>query len=357
MKASALNSAFFGVGLAVVLIAAGWVIKESPSAIPKQGVQVRVLDDPETVLIDVKAGDSAALIGQRLEAAGVIESADTFGLLASATGSERKLAAGEYEFEQGTSVVDALSRIRNGLTAARVVTIPEGLRIEEIAALLDRRGITKARDFVSAIVANGLLGPSGSTLAAGRPAGATLEGYIYPATYSFSRKADTQDVVNAMLKAMDERFTLQMRDQAKEAGLTPHEVITLASIIEREIVIPEERPMVASVYLNRLRQGMALQADPTVQYAVGPAPNTLGQQSYWKRDLTSQDLQSGSPYNTYARQGLPPGPIANPGIDSILAVLHPAQTNYLYFVARPDGSHAFSATFEEHQQNVERYAR
>ncbi len=332
---------------------AGWVIKESPSSVPRRGVQARVLTNPETVFIDVKAGDSAGDIGRRLQDEGVIESATSFALLARATGAERSLAAGEYEFEQGTSVVDALSRIKNGLTAARVVTIPEGLRVEEVAGLLERRGIVKGSDFLAALAPSA----TGALVAAGRPAGAGLEGYVYPATYSFSRRATAQEVAGTMLKALDDRFTPQMREDAKRLGLSPHEVVTLASIIEREIIVPQERPIVASVYLNRLRQGIALQADPTVQYAVGPAIGTLNQASYWKRELTAQDLQSGSPYNTYAKPGLPPGPIANPGIDSILAVLQPAQTNFLYFVARPDGSHAFSATFDEHQRNVERYQR
>ncbi len=357
MKTNAVNTAFFGIGLVAVVLAAGWVIKETPASVPKRAAQVRVLTSPETVFIDVKAGENAVDIGRRLQESGVIEDGGSFSLLARATGAERSLAAGEYEFEQGTSVVDALSRIRNGLTAARVVTIPEGLRAEEVAALLERRGIVKGSDFMSALIAATLPGTPASALVSSRPSGTGIEGYLFPATYSFSRKATALDVVTAMLKTMDDRFTPDMRELAKQQGLSPHQVLTLAAIIEREIVVPEERPLVASVYLNRMRQGIALQADPTVQYAVGPAPGTLGLSSYWKRELTMADLRSASPYNTYAKQGLPPGPIANPGVDSILAVLHPAETNYLFFVARPDGTHAFSATFEEHERNVERFQR
>lgn len=354
MKSSALNSALFGVSLAVVVLAAGWVIKSSPSTIAKPAVHVRTLARSDTAFIDVKAGDSAATIGKALQDAGVIESGSSFQLLARATGAERKLAAGEYEFEKGTSVVDALSRIRNGLTDARIVTIPEGLRSEEVAAILERRGIVKAKDFMSALGAYSVAaGPS--SLIGTRPPGSPADGYLFPATYSFPRKATVQDIVAAMAKGLEDRFTPQMREQARQEGLTPQDVLTLASIIEREVIVPDERPLVASVYLNRLRQGVLLQADPTVQYAVGPAPGSLGAATYWKKDLTASDLQSGSPYNTYVKQGLPPGPIANPGLDSILAALNPAQTNYLYFVAKPDGSHAFSATFEEHQRNVQRY--
>jgi UPF0755 protein len=355
LKTNPLNSAFFGVGLAVVVLAAGWVISGSPGSVPRPEVRVRQLDSADTAFIEVKSGDSAATIGRQLQDAGVIDSAASFQLLARATGAERKLAAGEYEFERGISVVDALTRIRNGLTSARVVTVPEGLRTEEVAAILERRGIVNAKDFLSAVEAYQSSPGAPSILSGG--AAPELEGFLFPATYSFSRKATAQDVVSAMVKALDERFTPEMREQARQQGLSTLQVLTLASIIEREIVVPQERPLVASVYLNRLRQGMPLQADPTVQFAVGPAPGTLGAASYWKRDLTVQDLQSGSPYNTYAKQGLPPGPIANPGLDSIMAVLQPAQTDYLYFVAKPDGSHAFSATFEEHERNVELYQR
>lgn len=354
MKSSAVNSAFFGLSLAIVALAVGWAIKESPSTVAKPSVRVRALASTDTVFIEVKTGDSAATIGKALQDAGVIESGSSFQLLARATGAERKLAAGEYEFEQGTSAVDALSRIKAGLTAARVVTIPEGLRTEEIAAILERRGVVKAKDFLDALAAYPLAAPS-SSLVGGRPAGSTMEGYLFPATYSFPRKATPMDIVSAMATGMEDRFTPQMRDLAKQQGLAPRDVLTLASIIEREIIVADERPLVASVYLNRLHQGIALQADPTVQYAVGPSAGSLGAATYWKKELTAADLQSGSAYNTYAKQGLPPGPIANPGLDSIMAVLQPAQTSYLYFVAKPDGSHAFSATFEEHQRNVQRY--
>jgi UPF0755 protein len=356
LKSSAFNSAFFGVSVVIVLVAAGFLLSESPKTVGKPSVTVRALDSADTVFIEVKEGESAAAIGKDLEQSGVIESGSSFELLARATGAERKLAAGEYEFEQGVSVVDALSRIRNGLTSARIVTIPEGLRDEEIATVLERRGIVKASDFLEALSAYSLGAPE-NALMSGRAKGASLDGFLFPATYSFSRKATAQDVVAAMAKTMEDRFTAQMREEGRLEGLSPVEVLTLASIVEREVVVPEERPVVASVYLNRLRQGIPLQADPTVQYAVGPASGLLGAAAYWKRELTVQDLQSESPYNTYVRPGLPPGPIANPGLDSILAVLHPADTNYLYFVAKPDGSHAFSATFEEHQRKVQLYQR
>ncbi len=338
------------------MLAAGWVILGSPGAVPVRGVRIEPVQGGEPLLVDVKAGDTAETIGERLAAAKIIDSANSFGLLARASGAERKLQAGEYEFAPGTSVLDALARIHDGLTAARIVTVREGLRIEEIAALLERRGVVTAIDFLAASRA---LAPvnnnSGASLIAGRPAGASLEGYLYPASYSFPRTITAQDVVASMVKALAERFTPDLEQEARAQGLTPHDALTLASIVEREAVFPDERPLIASVYLNRLREGMPLQADPTVQYAV--ARQAPGLDGYWKRELMAADLKVDSPYNTYVRSGLPPTPICSPGIDSVLAVIRPAKTDYLFFVARPDGRHAFSRTFDEHERNVERYQR
>jgi UPF0755 protein len=154
---------------------------------------------------------------------------------------------------------------------------------------------------------------------------------------------------------MSERFTPQLRSEARAKGLSVHQVLTVAAIVEREVVDPAERPLIASVYLNRLRIGMPLQADPTVQYAIAARPGSVAQFGYWKKALSMQDLQFPSAYNTYTEAGLPPGPIANVGIEAILAVIRPADTNYLYFVARNDGTHAFSETFDQHQLNVQRY--
>jgi UPF0755 protein len=205
------------------------------------------------------------------------------------------------------------------------------------------------------------LATSGSSIDAdllsSRPTSATLEGYLYPATYSFSRSVTANEVVLTMVKALSERFTPEMRAEAKSQGLTVHQVLCLASIVEREVVDPKERPLIASVYRNRIKQDMPLQADPTVQYAIASRPGNVVEFGYWKRSLSVQDLQFDSTYNTYTKRGLPPGPIASPGIDSIWAVIRPAKTDYLYFVARNDGTHAFSETFEEHELNVEKYQR
>lgn len=354
---SILTSALIGVLLAVSLGGAAWIVNGSPRSIPGQGASVSLAPSSDPVFIEVRAGDTAASIGQRLQREGVIDSASSFELLARITGAERRLAAGEYEFQPGTSVLDAVNRIQRGLTSARLITVPEGLRMEEVAALLERRGVVSARDFLAAAASFQPTDATTADLLASRPPGHSLEGYLFPATYSFSSRATAQDVIGAMVKVLDERFAPALREEARQRGLSVHQVLTLASIVEREVLVPSERRTIASVYLNRLQREMLLQADPTVQYAASLVPGSVERFGYWKKELTVADLQFDSPYNTYVRGGIPPGPIANPGLESILAVIRPEQTSYLYFVARPDGSHAFSTTFEEHVANVERYQR
>ena len=352
---SIVNSILIGVAIAVIA-GATWVILGSDDSVPREGVEINAAEAGGPILISVEAGDNAADIGRRLEASNIIANGASFQRLAKIIGAESGLAAGEYEFLPGTSVLDAVARIRDGLTAARIVAVREGLRIEEVAELLERRQVVSANDFLAA--ANSIA-TSGSgvdaDLLASRPASATLEGYIYPATYSFSFSVEAAEVVLEMMDALATRFTPELRLEAQQRGLSVHQVLTLASIVEREAVLPEERPLIASVYLNRMAIGMPLQADPTVQYAITARPGNVVEFGYWKRELSLQDLQFDSVYNTYVVGGLPPGPIANSGISSIEAVVRPSTSEYLFFVARPDGSHAFSETFEEHQINVQQY--
>jgi UPF0755 protein len=190
----------------------------------------------------------------------------------------------------------------------------------------------------------------------GSPAPGSLEGYLFPETYEVPQKVPGTQVVDLMIRMFNQRVGQQLRSNS-ELNLSPHQLLTVASIVEREAQQPSERPLIASVYLNRLARQLPLQADPTVQYAVasrdGPLAASYG---YWKQDLTEADLALDSPYNTYVHAGLPPAPICNPGEASIRAVLQPAQTDYLYFVAREDGSglHLFARTLDEHNANVAR---
>jgi len=341
--------------LAVVGLAA-WAISGTPGTIVQNEPSLPVLPTPsgaDVVSVEVASGEGAGDIGQRLEEDGVIESARLFRILVGLMGVEDEMVAGRYEFDRGMPTLQVIGRLRYGITMPLVVTVPEGLRSEEIGLVMERAGVVAAEDFHRALASEdydfGFL--------AGRPPGADLEGYLLPATYGFSRGVTAEEVVRRMLAAFDEQVGPELRQEAPAVGLSLHEAVTLASIIEREAVRPEERPLIAGVFLNRLRLGMRLEADPTVQYALADDPQSVERFGFWKRGLTVEDLEVGSPYNTYVNRGLPPGPIANPGLASLEAAIHPAQTDYLYFVAREDGSHAFAETLEEHLRNVDEYQR
>jgi UPF0755 protein len=198
--------------------------------------------------------------------------------------------------------------------------------------------------------------PAEFGLAAPDPAARTLEGYLFPETYDFDSQTSPVVLVERLLRQFERRFGEDLRRRAAERGLSIHQAVTIASLVEREAANPAERPLVAAVYHNRLAAGMKLDADPTVQYAVANLDlNQALRYGFWKRDLSSEDLQVNSPFNTYRVPGLPPGPICSPGLASLQATVEPAKVGYLYFVARGDGSHAFADTLAEHNANVDRY--
>jgi len=226
--------------------------------------------------------------------------------------------------------------------------------MEQIAKLLDRESVLPAQEFLALAREGGFVHP----FLRDRPAGATLEGYLFPDTYRLPAEAQASDLIERMLTNFDRRVTPQMRQDAAVQGLSLFQVVTLASIVEREGAMREELPLIAGVYRNRLDQGMKLDADPTVQYALGFQPGT-GQ--WWKRPLQLEEYtQVDSPYNTYLYPGVPPGPICNPGLAAIEAVIYPAASDYLFFVRNDvadDGSHVFARTLEEHESNRQRYQR
>jgi UPF0755 protein len=331
-----------------------WQIAETPGAvIDESQPSPTVTPVPGfPVVVSIGPGESPQDIGVRLEELGVIDSALQFRILVSFMGFQHMLQAGQYEFDRGTPTLEAVLRIRQGRTSPIHVVLREGLRREEIALILEREGVVSAEVFLTASETLYLY-----DFLADLPPGASLEGYLFPATYNFRHKMPGQEVVGAMLSAFGQNLAPELRQEALAAGLPLHAVVILASIVEREAQVPEERPIIAQAFLKRLRLGMHLEADPTVQYALAEDPANAGQYGYWKEALTEADLAVDSLYNTYLNSGLPPGPIASPGLDSIQAVIHPASTEYLYFVAKPDGSHAFAETFEEHLKNVETYQR
>jgi len=337
--------------LAMVGIAI-WQMRETPDDLlkgepPPVG---RTPSSSQTILVTVLEGESVRDVGERLEKEGVVASAILFRIMVALEGYEGQLVAGDYELEKGMPTVQVIDRLRKGITSPLVVTVIEGMRAEEIADIMQREGVTSREAFLEAIQ-----GSYDFAFLRNKPQSVNLEGYLFPDTYFFGRTTTVEDAVKQMLDNFDKKFSDELRQEAATAGLSLHTVVTLASIVEREAQVAEERPIIAGVFLRRLRIGMPLEADPAVQYAVANDPASVAEYGYWKKELTREDLEIDSPYNTYRRTGLPPGPIANPGLDSIVAVVRPAQTNYLYFVAKPDGSHAFAETLEEHLANVELY--
>ncbi len=246
--------------------------------------------------------------------------------------------AGEFEIPTGKSPKDLLEILATQVEKQYNVTIPEGLRIEEIAALVEKAGMGSAKHFTK------LCRDPEMARRLGVPA-ETLEGYLLPETYSFPKPFVMEKIVERMVRSTQELFTPEVVAKFQAKGLTPHEAVNLAAIVEKETGAAVERPVIASVYLNRLKRGMILQADPTVIYGL----------KNFDGNLTRAHLRDPHPYNTYVHSGLPKGPIANPGKDAILAVANPAKTDYLYFVAMNNGRHKFSKTLKEHNAAVHKY--
>lgn len=305
----------------------------------------------QSITFEVHQGESAALIATRLKSAGIIQSAELFQELTALEGLQNGLAAGQYQLSPHLPTAEVIAELHRGNGTAFRVTIPEGKRIDEVAAILQQAGVVSAQAFLNAVKN----GHYTYDFLADDPPGAGLEGYIFPDTYSFPKHNSAQAVVNTMLKDFGQRLTPALRTAFKQEGLTIHQAVTLASIVEREAEAPSERATIASVYFNRIHDGMFLDADPTVQFALASNPKNVAAYGWWKKNLTLPDLKVDSPYNTYIHTGLPPGPIANPGLASLEAVAHPASTNYLYFVAKGDGTHAFSETLAEQQANIAKY--
>ena len=265
------------------------------------------------------------------------------------------LLPGTYTISKGMSQPDIIAMI-SGEEVAQVdapaepesftITVPEGYRIEQIAELYEEQGGEGGFDaFMQAVMD---VDRTQFDFLADLPSDAPLEGYLFPDTYTFSATDPMTNVVT-MLNNFGNRFSPEMRAQAITAGMTIQQVVIFASLVEREAVIPPERPIIADVYLSRWQQGWRLDADPTVQYV-------LGQRGEWWPKLTGDDLFAASPYNMYQNDGIPPAPICNPGLASLQAVLQPAETEFMYFVAKGDsGEHAFASTYEEQQANVDAY--
>ena len=315
----------------LVLGAGGWWIYSQVVA-PYRGYTA-----PE-VFVDVAPGSSTSAIGTRLVEAGVVRDRRTFQVALWISGRSRSLRAGEYRFEAPMHALDVIDKIARGDVYRRRLTFREGLTIPEMAQVFEERGFGAAADFLKAAENAALIQELD-------PEARDLEGYLFPETYALPRGTTAAAVVGQMVDAFKTALTPELRANAATAGLSIRQLVTLASLVEKETGTPSERPLVAAVYSNRRKIGMGMQADPTVIYALQKAGKYTG-------NLRRDDLQFDSPYNTYRYPGLPPGPIAAPGKASLEAAAKPAEVDYLYFVSKNDGSHAFASTLDEHNRNV-----
>jgi len=295
------------------------------------------LDTGEEVIVFIPPGSSASSIGDRLEAENVVGNSFIFLLLVRLQGIENQLKSGYYSFSSQDDLFNVIEKTTRGDVLTYTITVPEGLTMEEIALIIaELSGDFSKEEFLQ--TAEEIYLPYDYLPDDDFPGDYRLQGYLYPARYSIPRGTSPEQVIRKMVDRFDQEITEEMLKKAKEMGYSVHELVTIASLIEREAKLDEERPTISAVIHNRLEINMYLQIDATVQYAL----------SEWKSRLLYEDLAVDSPYNTYIHPGLPPGPIASPGQKSLKAAFFPADEDYLYYVANPDGSHNFSRTYEEH---------
>lgn len=294
--------------------------------------------DGAPVTMDIMAKASFNAVARQLKDAGIITNPLRFKILARIKGLDKRLKAGEYELSPAMTPLEVLDTLVNGKVVLHRLIVPEGFTIREIAAELQRIGLADAGDFI-------VLATDRRLAAQFNIPAATLEGYLFPDTYFFPKGVSPRTIIARMMQRFHEQFLQEWYARAQQLDLTVHEVVTLASIIEKETGDGAERPIISSVFHNRLKKHMRLESDPTVIYGIED----------FDGNITRRDLTTRTPYNTYIIRGLPPGPIANPGRLAIEAALYPAKTDYIYFVSKKDGTHYFSTTIAEHNQAVRRY--
>jgi UPF0755 protein len=305
-----------------------------------EGPVIPAQEHPPSKVVVIPDGSTFQHVASLLEREGLIKSRSVFVLLAKSQSVDRKVHAGEYELNPGMTPAEILSKLLNGQVLLHPLTIPEGLTIAQIADVVSQQGLADRAEFLrlakdrTFIVSLGIKAE-------------TLEGYLYPDTYKFPRPIKAREVLVAMVEQLRQAVGPDLLARMQELKMTMHEALTLASVIEKETGSGGERPEISAVFHNRLKKHIPLQSDPTVIYGL-PA---------FDGNLHKKDLSSPSPYNTYRVRGLPPGPIANPGIQAIRATLYPSDSRSLYFVSRNDGTHQFSATLIEHNQAVEKYQK
>lgn len=290
---------------------------------------------PQVVYIEPNTGIAA--IAELLTQQGIIQDRLLFMLASVIRGSYDRLKAGEYQFTPSMGLVDIIRILEEGRVLVHKVIVSEGATAWQIAALLDDEGLVDRERFLRLVMDR-------SVASHYVPEAETLEGFLFPDTYHLIKGMPEEEIIDKLVSRFFRTFTGDDELRARKLGMNRYKIVTLASIIEKEAAVDQEKPIIAGVFYNRLQRGMRLQADPTVLYG--------------KRNggrITRRDLQTNHPYNTYIQNGLPPGPIASPGEAALKAALYPARVSYLYFVAKNDGTHYFSRTLAEHQQAVRKY--
>ncbi len=319
-----LGLCFFAAGIAAHTLWLFSMVPASPEA------QSRIVNIPQ--------GMSGLEISKRLKEEGVIEDERLFYLLCRIRQVSQRLQAGEYEFPGLVTPNQIIDRMVSGEVYVKRVTFPEGVTLKDVAGIFEREGLASREEFLRLASDEEVLQSKGIDAS-------SLEGYLFPETYFFRRNMSELSLIQSMVRQFRESLPSHWEERAEELGLSLHELVILASMVEKEAAVAEERPLVAAVFHNRLAIGMPLQSDPTAVYDLED----------FSGPVRPEHLRRPSPYNTYQNRGLPVGPICNPGKSSLLAVLHPEDVNYLYFVSNNDGTHHFSRTFEEHSQAVARY--
>jgi len=294
------------------------------------------VDEPRTVI--VPSGQRFVDTTEQLLEAGVIQKPNRFRAFARLYGYDKRVKAGEYLLSTAMSPAKVIETLILGKVVLHRLTVPEGYTYRQIGDLLEKTGLVTASEFITRARDAELVRQFGVP-------GETLEGYLYPDTYFFPRGVTAREIITAMIHRFETVMTSQWKERAAQLQLSVHQVMTLASIIEKETGAPEERAIISSVFFNRLHRGMRLESDPTVIYGI----------TDFDGNITRNHLKEKTPYNTYQIEGLPPGPIANPGKEAIHAALFPQQTDFLFFVSKQNGTHHFSKDMKEHLRAVSQY--
>jgi UPF0755 protein len=293
-------------------------------------------------IIEVYRSEKPIEIARDLAEKSIVSDPNDFLWLGRALRKWKHIKAGEYRVSPAMNPIEILNVITSGISVSRPITIREGENIYEIAKSLETQDLGTQANFMKLCRDQNFMKQLGFT----SPFPPSLEGYLFPDTYFFNKSMNTQDIIKQMVKRLHSIWDQTHDERAKALGLSKHQVLTLASIIEKETGVPQERPMISSVFHNRLKKRMRLQSDPTTIY---------GQWENYQGNIRKEDLKRQTPYNTYTVNGLPIGPIGNPGTESILAALNPAQSEFLFFVSHNDGTHEFTKTFAEHNNAVKKF--